>query len=98
MISLERAGLTEPEAGVDLGGRVGNESCRPIFIGETKPALGVLEVDHLLFDVGVFLFLHLVGKHADEAFVTDQIALKLWSAVARDQAERVQSNRRRTLV
>src|SRR5262249_52839497 len=99
LIGLERAALAKRKPRADLGGGIGNERRRPVFVGEDEPALGVLEVDRLLiFDVGVFFFLHLVGKHAHEAFVADHIAFKLRRAESRDQPEWMQRDRRRGLV
>ena len=75
---------------------VGQQRGGPVFIGDPEPAVGDLEVLHLLFvDLRIAEFLQaLLAEIADQAFMQDVVALDLRGAVPRNQRERIQRDRR----
>ena len=68
----------------------------PVFIGDAEPAIGDVEIHRLgIVDLLVGIFLQaLIAEIADQALMQDVIAGDLRRAVARDQRERIERDRR----
>ncbi len=99
-------GLITLDRGRSIGGkfrgevrlRVGKQGRGPIFVGNSEPAFGIIEVGPFFFDRFVALLLHGAVEHADEAFVQDVVAERLRHAMAGDQPVGIERHGRRALV
>src|SRR4029079_5693734 len=82
--------------GLTLGGGVGQHSRRALFARDAEPAIGDVEGDGFGFvDFLVAVLLQaLLSEIADKAFMQDVVARDLRRAVARDQCERIERDRR----
>ena len=96
------AGFGE-EAGLEAGRGVGQQRRSPIFVGDAEPAIGDIELktppaiaqNGRLGDGFVAMLLQaLVAEIADQAFMQDVVARDLGRAVAGDQGERIERDRR----
>ena len=96
LVGAHVADQVRREARLQLRAGVGQQRRGPVFVGDAEPAIGDLEVDGLvLVDLLVGVFLQaLVAEIADQAFMQDVIAGDLRRAVARDQRERIERDRR----
>ena len=83
---------------IEVRFRIGQQGRGPILVGNAEPPVGILEVGSFFLDRFVALLLHRAVEHADEAFVQDVVAERLWRAVARDQPIGIERDRRGAFV
>ena len=96
LVGSDRVDEVGREARLQLCGGVRQQRRRPVFVGDAEPAIGDVEADRLgVVDLLVAVFLQaLIAEIADQAFMQDVIAGDLRRAVARDQRERIERDRR----